>query len=49
MAHDITYFFSYAREDSETVRKLAKELRSVGATLWIDQPDRGQSLDIGRG
>jgi hypothetical protein len=39
MAHDITYFFSYAREDSETVLKLAKELRSVGATLWIDQLD----------
>jgi hypothetical protein len=36
---DITYFFSYAREDSETALKLAKDLRSVGASLWVDQLD----------
>lgn len=36
---EITYFFSYARRDSEFVLKLAKELREVGAILWLDQLD----------
>jgi hypothetical protein len=32
-------FFSYARADSELVLKLAKDLRSAGANLWVDQLD----------
>ena len=36
---EIKYFLSYAREDSEFVLKLAKELRVVGAKLWLDQLD----------
>jgi hypothetical protein len=32
-------FFSYARADSEFVLKLAKDLRSAGANLWVDQLD----------
>ena len=32
-------FFSYARADSEFVLKLAKDLRSAGINLWIDQLD----------
>jgi hypothetical protein len=32
-------FFSYARADAEFVLKLAKDLRSAGANLWIDQLD----------
>ena len=32
-------FFSYAREDSDFVLKLAKELRAAGADLWLDQLD----------
>jgi TIR domain len=36
---EIKYFFSYAREDSEFVLKLAKELRVVGAKFWLDQLD----------
>ena len=35
----IKNFFSYAREDSEFVLKLAKELRAVGVNLWLDQLD----------
>jgi len=34
-----TYFFSYARGDSDFVLKLAKELRAAGANLWLDQLD----------
>ena len=33
------YFFSYSRTDSKFVLKLANELRSVGAKLWLDQLD----------
>jgi hypothetical protein len=33
------YFFSYARNDSEFVLRLAKELRNRGANLWLDQLD----------
>jgi len=33
------FFCSYAREDSEFVLKLAKELREAGASLWLDQLD----------
>lgn len=33
------YFFSYAREDSDFVLKLATELRTAGANLWLDQLD----------
>ena len=33
------YFFSYARDDSQFVLRLAKELRAAGANLWLDQLD----------
>ena len=33
------YFFSYARDDSDFVLKLAKDLRAGGASLWLDQLD----------
>jgi len=36
---EIKYFFSYAREDSAFVLRLAKELRRAGANLWLDQLD----------
>lgn len=36
---ELTYFFSYARRDGDFVLKLAKELRAVGANLWLDQLD----------
>ena len=36
-------FFSYSRDDSEFVLKLAKDLRAAGADVWLDQ------LDIGAG
>lgn len=32
-------FFSYSRDDSEFVLNLAKELRSDGANVWLDQLD----------
>jgi hypothetical protein len=32
-------FISYARADTEFVLKLAKELRSAGVNLWLDQLD----------
>src|SRR2546423_6053235 len=32
-------FCSYARGDAEFALKLAKELRSAGAELWVDQLD----------
>lgn len=38
-ADDNTYFFSYAREDSDFVLKLAKDLRIAEVKLWIDQLD----------
>ncbi len=34
-----TIFFSYSRENSETVLELAKELRNAGADIWLDQLD----------
>lgn len=38
------FFFSYAREDSEIVLRLARELRKAGAKVWLDQLDiRGGS------
>jgi hypothetical protein len=33
------YRFSYAREDSETVLRLANDLREAGADVWLDQVD----------
>jgi TIR domain len=36
---ELKYFFSYAREDSAFVLRLAKELREVGINLWLDQLD----------
>lgn len=38
-AENSKFFFSYAREDSEFVLKLAIELRKAGAGLWLDQLD----------
>jgi hypothetical protein len=32
-------FFSYSREDSEFVLRLARELRKAGANLWLDRLD----------
>ena len=32
-------FFSYSRHDKDFVLRLAKDLRSVGVNLWIDQLD----------
>ncbi len=32
-------FFSYSRDDSEFVLKLAKDLRAGGADIWLDQLD----------
>jgi hypothetical protein len=32
-------FFSYARADAEFVLRLAKDLRSAGINLWVDQLD----------
>jgi TPR repeat protein len=32
-------FFSYSREDSVFVLKLAKDLRAAGANVWLDQLD----------
>ena len=32
-------FFSYSRDDSEFVLKLAKDLRAAGANIWLDQLD----------
>jgi len=34
-----TIFFSYSRDNSEFVLKLAKELRKTGAKIWLDQLD----------
>lgn len=41
-------FISYARADSEFALKLAKDLRSAGANLWLDQLDlsAGDRWDI---
>jgi hypothetical protein len=34
-----TLFFSYSRDDSEFVLKLAHQLRNAGASIWLDQLD----------
>ena len=34
-----TTFFSYSREDSEFVLRLAKDMRAAGAKVWLDQLD----------
>lgn len=34
-----TLFFSYSRDDSEFVLKLAHQLRDAGASIWLDQLD----------
>src|SRR5680860_311901 len=34
-----TIFFSYSRTDTEFVLSLAKNLRSAGANIWLDQLD----------
>jgi len=34
-----TAFFSYSREDGEFARKLAADLKSAGANVWMDQLD----------
>jgi len=40
MAQEVhTAFFSYCREDSEFALKLAADLKSAGAHVWIDQLD----------
>jgi len=41
-------FFSYARDDSEFVLKLATELREQGINLWLDQLDieAGERWDL---
>jgi len=40
MVHEVhTAFFSYCREDSEFALKLAEDLKSAGAHVWIDQLD----------
>lgn len=40
MTTEVTrFFFSYAREDSDFVLKLARELRMSGANLWLDRLD----------
>ena len=36
-------FFCYARADSEFALKLANDLRSAGANIWIDQLDIPQA------
>lgn len=38
MATDKT-FFSYSRDDSEFVKKLADDLRANGVDIWLDQDD----------
>ncbi|HEY4899644.1 MAG TPA: TIR domain-containing protein [Terriglobales bacterium] len=42
-----TAFFSYSRNDSEFVLKLAQDLRDAGACVWLDQLDiePGQEWD----
>lgn len=34
-----TAFFSYSRHDSDFAQQLAQDLRSLGASVWIDQLD----------
>lgn len=39
MAQALTAFFSYSRQDSEFALRLADDLRSAGAGVWLDQRD----------
>ena len=39
MSHQAHIFISYTREDSEFVLKLARDLRSEGVNIWLDQLD----------
>jgi TIR domain len=32
-------FFSYSREDSEFALRLARDLKTAGASVWLDQLD----------
>ena len=34
-----TAFFSYSRDDSEFVLRLAEDLKAAGANVWLDQLD----------
>jgi TIR domain len=34
-----TAFFSYSREDSQFVLRLAEDLKTAGANVWLDQLD----------
>ena len=48
MAREVpTAFFSYSRNDSDFALRLAKDLKSAGANVWIDQLDikAGQEWD----
>jgi hypothetical protein len=38
-AESHTAFFSYSREDSDFAKKLAADLKSTGASVWMDQLD----------
>jgi len=38
-AESHTAFFSYSREDSDFAQKLAADLKSTGANVWMDQLD----------
>jgi C1A family cysteine protease len=39
MSHNAHIFISYAREDSEFALRLARDLRSKGVNIWLDQLD----------
>jgi TIR domain/Photosynthesis system II assembly factor YCF48 len=39
LAEAPTAFFSYSREDSEFVLRLAADLKATGANIWLDQLD----------
>src|SRR5215475_2941868 len=39
MAKAVPAFFSYSRQDTTFVEKLAKDLRERGAAVWLDQLD----------
>ena len=47
MPEPSTAFFSYSRDDSEFALRLAQDLKSAGANVWIDQLDidPGQEWD----
>ena len=33
------YFFSYSRKDSDFVKRIATDLKTAGANVWLDQLD----------